>query len=812
MTNDPRPREPGCYPARFRFPVGPPMRLSALALLLCLTPPAFAQDATFTLTQAMADPDWIGTPIEAAWWSWDGQHAYTQRKRKGATIRDTWVQPINGGVATVLDGAARANVDAEMPVYDAQRARMAYVRNGDVFVRDLRSGALSQLTRTNDEEAQPQWSSDGALTWRVGNEWYRWSTANGVRQAAIAVAEKSPDTKPTPDDLRDRQLRLIDTLRNDRAQRDAAREQNKQWALSDPTRAPTPAYLGSDVEIADSALSPDGNWLLVITTAKGADAGTEGKMPKYVTESGYEEFEAVRTRVGRNEPAPQTLWLVKVADGSVRELKYDTLPGIKDDPLAAMRKAAKKDALKGNRDVQVLTSGDNSGAPAIHWTPDGRQAAVMVRAIDNKDRWIASIDLANAKLQPRHRLTDPAWINWGFNDFGLTPDGALWFLSEESGYSHLYVSENGGAPRAITSGNWEASFPQLSNDGTRFLFLCNRAWPGDYEVCEVNRKGGAVREVTVLNGVEDFVVSPDESKLLVRHSASYTPPQLAVVNRSGDGVAELTDTRTPEFKARTWIEPEYVQVPSKHGAGTIWGKYYGPKQMEAGKRYPIVMFVHGAGYLQNVSERYPNYFREQMFHHLLVQRGYIVLDLDYRASEGYGRKWRTDIYRRMGTPELEDYLDGLDWIVANKQGDRVRAGIYGGSYGGFMTFMALFKEPGKFKAGAALRPVTDWSQYNHEYTSNILNTPELDPEAYKVSSPIEYANGLQDNLLIAHGMIDDNVFFRDSVVMTQKLIELRKDKWELAPYPLERHGFTHPDSWYDEYRRILELFDRTLKP
>ena len=116
-----------------------------------------------------------------------------------------------------------------------------------------------------------------------------------------------------------------------------------------------------------------------------------------------------------------------------------------------------------------------------------------------------------------------------------------------------------------------------------------------------------------------------------------------------------------------------------------------------------------------------------MFHNLLVQQGYIVLDLDYRASEGYGRDWRTAIYRQMGHPELEDYLDGLDWLVANKQGDRDRAGIYGGSYGGFMTFMALFRTPGMFKAGAALRPVGDWSQYNHEYTANILNTPELDP-------------------------------------------------------------------------------------
>jgi dipeptidyl aminopeptidase/acylaminoacyl peptidase len=544
-------------------------------------------------------------------------------------------------------------------------------------------------------------------------------------------------------------------------------------------------------------------------------------MPKYVTESGYEEFEEVRTRVGHNAPVPQRLWLVDVAGAKVSELKFDDLPGIKDDPLATLRKAAKKDPLKGNRDVQVLATGDNSGPPSIRWSDDGRNAAVMIRAIDNKDRWIATVDLANAKLQPRHRLTDPAWINWGFNEFGwmsgaTTVAPQLWLLSEQSGYSHLYVSE-GGKARALTSGKWEASAPQLSPDGATFYFLCNRQWPGHYEVCAVNRNGRDLHEITKLGGgVEDFALSPDGSQLLVRHSRSYAPAQVSVVNVTNGEARQLTDTRKDAFKSRDWLQPEYVQVPSKHGAGTIWGKYYGPKpskggQMEAGKKYPIVMFVHGAGYLQNTSERYPNYFREQMFHNMLVERGYIVLDLDYRASEGYGRDWRTAIYRNMGHPELEDYLDGLDWLVANKQGDRAHVGIYGGSYGGFMTFMALFRSPGTFKAGAALRPVADWSQYNHEYTSNILNTPELDPQAYLASSPIEYADKLQDNLLIAHGMIDDNVFFKDSVMLTQRLIELRKDKWEIAPYPLERHGFTHPDAWYDEYRRIYELFERTLK-
>lgn len=794
--------------SRFRAPLA----LSAFAAaLLSMAGHAAAQPAeALTMDRIMADPDWIGPAVDQVWWSWDGKTAIYSRKREGATVRDLWTVPVAGGAPVRTGDAARAALDAARPVFDTTRTRMAFVRNGDVFIRDLRSGALTQLTRTEAQESRPQWSRDGGLVWRAGNEWSRWTAATGVLQAANVQAADDPAKPPAADDLRDRQLRLIETLRTDRERREAAREQELAWRRADPSRAPAPVYLGKNVEIGDSALSPDGRWLLVVASAKGADGGQAGKMPKYVTESGYEEFEEVRTRVGRNAPVAHTLWLVDIAAAKATELTFDALPGIAIDPLADLRKAAKQEPLKGNRAVRIETDGDGSG-PAIHWSDDGRNVAVLVRAIDNKDRWIASVDLANVRLQPRHRLTDPAWINWNFNDFGWLRDGrTLWYLSEESGWSHLYAHD-GNKARALTSGKWEASSPVLSADGSRFRFVCNRASPGDYEVCEVPVAGGAVHELTALDGVEDFVASPDDTTLLVRHSDSYLPPQLAVVDAAGGEARTLTDTRSDAFKAMAWLEPDYVDVPSKHGAGTIRGKYYGPKTPEPGKRYPIVMFVHGAGYLQNVSDRYPNYFREQMFHNLLVQQGYIVLDLDYRASEGYGRDWRTAIYRHMGEPELQDYLDGLDWLVDTKQGDRDRAGIYGGSYGGFMTFIALFKRPGVFKAGAALRPVADWSQYNHEYTSNILNTPDLDPEAYRRSSPLEFADRLQDHLLIAHGMMDDNVFYRDSVTLAQRLIELRKDKWELASYPLERHGYTRPASWYDQYRRIHELFERTLK-
>jgi dipeptidyl aminopeptidase/acylaminoacyl peptidase len=808
--------------------------LPTLALLLapCLSLPVAAQQATppatasLTLAQVMADPDWIGPPVENAWWSWDGTQVQYQLKRAGATIRDTWRVASDGSAAPVrVDGAALAGLDGADAVYDAKRERMAFVRNGDVFVRDLRDGALRQVTRSNDEEALPQWGSDGSLSWRVGNDWYRWTAAGGVVQAAAVLAEKAPGAPPKADDLRDRQLRLIDTLREDRERRDAAREQQAAWRAADPTRAPAPAYLGDEVSIADTAMSPDGRWLLVVTKAKDADAGAETRLPHYVTESGYQEAEEGRPLVGRNAPAPQTLWLVEIATAKVRKLPFSSLPGIAADPLAAMRKAAGKDPLEGDRPVRIETDGDGEG-PAIHWSSDSRNVAVLVRAVDNKDRWIATVDFASGALQSRHRLHDDAWINWDFNDFGWLPDGrTLWYLSEESGWSQLYTLDTGaldtgaldtgdvaGVARQLTSGRWEVSQPQPAADGNGFLFACNRASPVDYEVCSVGAAGGTVRELTSLDGVEGFVQSPDGRRLLVRHSAPYLPPQLAVVDVAGGPARELTDTRSAAFKAIPWIAPERVEMPSKHGAGTVYGKFYGPAAREPGRRYPLVMFVHGAGYLQNADLHWPEYFREQMFHNLLVQRGYVVLDLDYRGSSGYGRDWREAIYRNMGHPELEDYLDGLDWAVANRQADRDHAGIYGGSYGGFMTLMALFREPGVFKAGAALRPVSDWTRYNHEYTSNILNTPDIDPEAYLRSSPIEFAEGLHDHLLIAHGMIDDNVFFEDSVNLVQKLIELRKDNWAIAPYPLERHGFVHPDAWYDEYRRILELFDATLMP
>jgi dipeptidyl aminopeptidase/acylaminoacyl peptidase len=579
------------------------------------------------------------------------------------------------------------------------------------------------------------------------------------------------------------------------------------------------------VVIRGTELSPDARWLLVVTEPKAHVKGREGQLTRYVTESGYEEFEKERLRVGRNPPAAQSLLLLNLVDHSTHALSLEKLPGIYDDPLKAVREENARahpaapgapNAASGEKKMRglwVINDEPDAVSGGIVWNGDASSVGVEMYAIDHKDRWIVSVDLAGATLVVQHRLTDPAWIDHSFNDFGwLNDNRTLWYESEESGYAHLYLKPLNGAARALTGGRFEVSSPQLSEDGAWFYVLSNQTAPYSYDAYRVPSGGGSLQRITKLEGVEKADLDRSGKQLLLTYSTPYMRTQIGVTKADGSAaVRQLTDTQSAEYKSMTWIQPEIIQVPSTHFGGVIYAKLYRDKNSPVSGKRPAVLFIHGAGYLQDVHLHYSYYFREQMFNNLLAHKGYVVLDMDYRASAGYGRDWRTAIYRQMGHPELEDMLDGKKWLVEHENADPKRFGVYGGSYGGFMTLMALFRAPGEFAAGAALRPVTDWMQYDHDYTAGILNEPQVDPIAYERSSPIEFAAGLKDALLICHGVIDDNVLFEDSMRVYERLIELHKDNFTMSPYPLDRHGFTNADSWLDEYKRIYRLFETNLR-
>jgi dipeptidyl aminopeptidase/acylaminoacyl peptidase len=776
--------------------------------------PAATTQPGVPLERIMADPDWIGPAVKDEYWSTNGRSVYYSVKRRGSPIVDLHRLDAAGGNDRIVGPKAMSDADGPA-VFDGAGKRAAFVRNGDIFVREMAGGRLRQITRTPQNEAAPQFSADGKLlSFRVDNDWFVHDFASGVTTpAALLRTEKDPDAPPKADDLRDMQLRTFSTLRRLHDESEAGKKHGEELRKGDATRAAAPFFLGDDVSIRDTELSPDARWLLVVTVPKSAAKGFEGKLTRYVTESGYEEFEAERVRVGRNPPPPQSLVLLNLVDHTAHALSTDNLPGINDDPLKSVREENHgAGARTQRRDVLVVGDEPDPGAGGIAWSRDGEALAIQFLSIDNKDRWIASVDLAKFALVPQHRLTDPAWIGWTFNEFGWLGDSrTLWYESEESGFAHLYTKASNAAARALTAGHFEISEPVLSEDGRWFYVLGNPTAPYSYDVYRVPSSGGKLQRVTSLAGVEKFALDRAGARLLVKHSSPYISAQIAVANADGSGaVRELTDTRTAEYKSMSWVAPEIVKVPSTHFDGVIFAKIYRPEGAPAAKR-PAVIFIHGAGYLQNVHLRYPYYFREQLFNNFLVQNGYVVLDMDYRASAGYGRDWRAAIYRQMGHPEIDDLLDGKKWLAEQAAVDPKRVGLYGGSYGGFMALMALFREPGEFAAGAALRPVTDWMQYDHNYTSAILNDPQIDPIAYSRSSPIEFADGLRDALLICHGVIDDNVLFEDSMRLYQRLIELHKDDCTISPYPLDRHGFSNADSWLDEYKRIYRLFEAHLK-
>jgi dipeptidyl aminopeptidase/acylaminoacyl peptidase len=567
---------------------------------------------------------------------------------------------------------------------------------------------------------------------------------------------------------------------------------------------PKPVYADGS-SIYGLELSPDDQYV-TFTKSWPGEPSKPTIMPTYVTRSGYTETLNTRSKVGETG-GKSVMAILNISKDSIYELKVDQIPGITDLPDYVKDYPVKfKDRKPEVRQVRII--GPN-------WSPDGRFGVIEAQSDDNKDRWILTFNLQDGSVKMLDRQRDEAWIagpGIGYGQStGWMPDGKrFYFQSEQSGYSHLYwVNVETGEKKALTSGKFEVYSPTFSKDKKWWYFTSNEVHPGEHHFYRMPVEGGIREQLTSMTGGNEVTLSPDEKWLAIEHSTANRPPELYIQkNQAGAEAFAVTDSRTDVFKSYKWRMPEYISFIASDGA-TVYARLYKPVAAQANKA--AVIFVHGAGYLQNAHKWWSTYYHEFMFNNMLVDNGYTVLDIDYRGSSGYGRDCRTGIYRFMGGKDLSDNVDGAKYLVANCGVDAKKIGLYGGSYGGFMTLMALFTAPDVFASGAALRSVTDWAHYNHGYTAPILNTPAEDSISYARSSPINFAEGLKGNLLMCHGVMDDNVHFQDIVRLTERLIDLGKDNWDLAIYPLERHSFTDPDCWTDEYKRIFNLFQRTLR-
>jgi dipeptidyl aminopeptidase/acylaminoacyl peptidase len=761
-----------------------------------------AQQPELTVEKIMRNPLWMGTSPSDIRWSVDSKTLYfnwnPDKNPADSLYKITTLQPLPQKVAK-----AERLALPEQGTYNQAYTRMVYEKDGDIFLLDIPTGKTTRVTATVQHESNPYFSgNERSIVFTAEQNLYTWDIATGtISQVTDFRRGKKPTAAPETQQqkwLRQDQLAYLQVLRERREKNEATARQTKAEA----PRRPKAIYL-EEKNISQQRLSPDGGYVTFVLTRNANAKNTI--VPNYVTESGFTEDINARPKVGAPQNV-QEFYVYDIARDTVLAFKTDNLPGIFDKPTMA----ASADTEKKPQPREVNFFG-------ISWSPDGRRAVVQLRTQDNKDRWIAEVDVANARLLPLYRQHDDAWIGGpGSFSIGWISNDEIWLVSEETGYAHLYaINLNAQNKRALTTGAYEVQQVMLSRNRKYFYLITNQVHPGEKHLYRLPVTGGTAEQLTYLTGAHEVYLSPDEKWLAFRHSYSNKPWELYLMENPAPGKAagtshkarQITQSLTEEFRAYPWRDPLVTTFTARDGAN-VYARLYKPAHPNGA----AVIFVHGAGYLQNAHKWWSSYFREYMFHNLLADRGYTVLDIDYRGSAGYGRDWRTGIYRHMGGKDLLDHVDGANWLVREHGIDPARIGIYGGSYGGFITLMAMFTTPDVFAAGAALRPVTDWAHYNHPYTSNILNLPYTDSLAYAKSSPIYHAEGLKGALLICHGMVDVNVHFQDAVRLAQRLIELGKENWELAVYPIEDHGFTEPSSWTDEYKRILKLFETHLNP
>jgi dipeptidyl aminopeptidase/acylaminoacyl peptidase len=746
-----------------------------------------------------------------------------------------------------------------------------FAEDGDIFFYDHRGGTRRRLTRTTEPETNPRFTFDGkSIYFTRANNLYLLAlddepaltqltdirTAGGAGGAATAqagarAATGDAQTRGTDSQemLKKEERELLEAVRERAEKREA--DERKRKAQDERK----PFQLAANQTVTSLVLAPDASY--IVATIAESDTKTRNTIvPNYVTESAYAETIPSRNKVG-DVQARTRLALINAKSGEVKYVEHGQRTGDKRVEVApqvqqrteviatpptqtgaqttqqsgqqspptqgATQQQQTRTQQQGTqteiaRDAQTQSVDRAVQLFQIQWSDDGRRAAMLARSADNKDRWVMLLDSATAKTRVLATEHNDAWTGGpGAFTLGWLPDNkTVYFQSEASGFAHLYTvsTDEGSTPRQLTSGEFEVSDVRLAMDKQKFYFTSSEGSFFERHLYSMPTDGGTRTRLTTMSGNNAAEVSPDGSTLAVVRSYSNSPPELYLQEtRAGTEPKRITTSPTAEWSAHKWVDPQIINFKAQDGA-TVYARLYKPATTRRARREksPAVIFVHGAGYLQNVHKWWSTYYREYMFHHLLVERGYTVLDIDYRGSAGYGRDWRTGIYRFMGGKDLTDHTDGASYLAREHNVDPKRIGIYGGSYGGFITFMAMFTTPDVFAAGAALRPVTDWAHYNHPYTANILNLPQEDREAYERSSPIYHAQGLKGALLICHGMVDTNVHFQDSVRLVQRLIELRKENWELAVYPVEDHAFERADSWADEYKRILKLFEENLQP
>jgi dipeptidyl-peptidase-4 len=584
--------------------------------------------------------------------------------------------------------------------------------------------------------------------------------------------------------------------------------------------------VGADEGVYDPKLSPRGEPIAFVRDGNLYTVGLEGQLRQLTTDgegtvqNGVAEFVA-QEEMGRFtgywwSPDGRYIAYTQIDEGPVSVVQRPAYYADRVEVIEQRYPATgQSNALVrvGVVDVETcktvwMDTGQETDVyiPRVDWLPDSQSIAIQVQSRDQKklDLLFADVETGQSRLVLQE--TDEHWIELHDDLRFLEESGRFIWASERTGFKHLYLyGPDGQLVRQLTEGPWPAS-KVVEVDESRGLAYVE-GWtesPLEQHLFRVCLDGGSIDQVTEQAGWHGVTMSSDCTHLLDAHSAVLDPPRVRLYTAEGQCVATLEENHLPERDECAWVAPEFVVLRANDGT-PLHGRLTRPPDFDPSHRYPAIVKVYGGPHAQTVRNAWDASLYAQLFAHA----GFVVFELDNRGMGNRGKSFGAALHLHMGGVEVQDQLAGVEYLRSLSHVHPERIGVFGWSYGGYMTLMCMMQAPEAFRAGVSVAPVTDWQLYDTHYTERYMGHPDANADGYRQSSVLTYAENLRGKLLLVHGMADDNVLYQHSVLLMDAL-QKAHIPFEMMAYPGKKHGIAGKPVRIHLFEMILAHFKRYL--
>lgn len=728
--------------------------LLAVSLALFFCSPLRAEKKKLAIEDLTAEPPIAGRPVSALAWLPDGRHfSYIVRRGEGTdSFAELWLEEaVSGRKNLVLSstGLSTAPVETEQTPPDVRKAPAPPKK-------------LS-LERHG-------WSPDGAALVIVADDelWlYRVASRHLERITSVPGVEEHPSFSPD-------------------GKRIAFVRKNDLYVLDVATRAETRLTRDGSESTYNGKL----DWVyeeeLAGRDSRGYHWSPDGKSIAYL----------------RLDDAPVTRYPLTdfLEVPAAVEWQFYPKSGTAN-PVPVLHVVSAEGRALGAQGLE----GDGYIVPGFSWTNDSRSVAYRTLNRDQNRQEVRLFTPGAGSSRVLLTEEDPYWVN-AFDPPRFLADGRYLWRSERSGWAHLYVvSPRGGAPQPITRGEWMVDRVIGVDERTgRVYFTATEEDVRRRGIYRVDLTGRGFTRIAGGEGTHTAELSPDGRSLLATWSTVREPPVVSLLSSEGRSlrVVSRPESRLAEYELAT---TEEVELPADDGA-RLEARLVKPADFDPARRYPVIVFVYGGPHSQVVRD---NWGATSLLDHLLASRGFLVWSLDNRGSWGRGHAWESAIFRSAGKRELADQLAGVRYLKSLPFVDPARIGVWGWSYGGYMTLYALTHAPEVWKCGFAGAPVTHWKFYDTIYTERYMRTPQSNPEGYAASAPLTRAADLRAPLLLMHGTADDNVHMQNTVAFVDALTKAGKPH-AVQLLPGQKHGVRGRAAVNFRNAAIVRFFEENL--